>query len=147
MIDLLWLCNIQLQSTTRIRFQIFLSHTIISISKLGSGFDSFLMTPRQFFPNTGSSSYGYFSFIQLVSEKFFEFLFSSEGRLEPKIFARRNSKNSSRPLAPKVLLGHLSRGEHSSENVLGHLGVRDCRGGYQGVLRGAQHPQCATRGC
>ena len=34
---------------------------------------------------------------------------------------KRPSKHSSRPLAPKVLLRHLGRGENSSESALGHL--------------------------
>ena len=38
---------------------------------------------------------------------------------------KRNSKNSSRPLALKVLLGHLGYDENSSESAIGYLGRDD----------------------
>lgn len=49
---------------------------------------------------------------------------SAEDQLERKIFSeeKRPSKNSSRYLAPKVLLGHLGRSENYSESALDHLG-------------------------
>ena len=52
---------------------------------------------------------------------------SAEGRLEPKKNSdeKRPSKKSSSPLAPKRLLGHLGRGQPSSESALGHLGYGD----------------------
>ena len=63
-----------------------------------------------------------------ISEGLFsEFLlmvWSAEGRLETKKNSKdkRPSKNSSMPVAPKVLLVHLGTGEKSSESALGHLG-------------------------
>ena len=44
----------------------------------------------------------------------------------PKNSTRKKKfQNSSRPLAPKVLLGHLSRVKHNSKIAIEHLGRRD----------------------
>ena len=49
---------------------------------------------------------------QLVLEEFFEGLFQK----------KKTFKNSSRPLAPKVLQGYLSRGKNSFQSTVRHLG-------------------------
>ena len=53
------------------------------------------------------------NFLRVFSSEFLLVVRLAEGRLEPKKKFRRKrpSKNSHRPLAPKVLFGHLGRGK------------------------------------
>ena len=61
------------------------------------------------------------SSFQIIPEEFLK-VFYADQTTRRKSEENRTSKNSSRPLARKVLLGNLGRGKNSSKSALGYLG-------------------------